>query len=46
MATSPIWSGGRARVAPQQLADDPDDEIVGPGLGVQARRAGLAERAR
>jgi hypothetical protein len=29
-------------VAPQQFTDAPDDQIVGPGVGVHA--AGLAER--
>ena len=34
----------QVRVAPQQLADDLDDQVVGAGLGVQALRARLAER--
>ena len=35
---------GQLRVAPQQLADALDDEVVGTGLGVHALLAGLAER--
>jgi hypothetical protein len=36
--------GGQRRVAAQQLADHADDEVVGARLGVDALRAGLAER--
>ena len=36
--------GRQLRVAPQQLADDADDQVVGAGLGVHALRARLAER--
>ncbi len=35
---------GQLGVAPQQLADALDDEVVGAGLGVHALLAGLAER--
>ena len=36
--------GGQRRVAAHQLADAADDEVVGARLGVDALRAGLAER--
>ena len=35
---------GERGVAPHQLADAADDHVVGPGLGVHALGAGLAER--
>ena len=44
MATSSIRSGGRLRVAAQQLADERDDEVVARVSRVEALGAGLAER--
>ncbi len=43
MATSSIRSGGERGVAPQQLADHLDDEVVGAGVGIAA--TSLAERS-
>src|SRR5260370_734859 len=36
--------GRQVRVAPQQLPDHADDQVIGPGLRIDALRTGLAER--